>query len=190
MWGHGGTYQAWTDYLGRWARGESVAGLALPPLGRDDYHQDTWVRLTNQLTTALGRRLQDWADALVRALSAEADEFAAARALVQARSGLRAVRELAGHPSLTPELRTRLLQAVDGQVADLTRQLEGQLDRLARTGADPRWIEARRRTLRDNPLTGGAAPGAGPKEGAPVAPAPDPWAYDPTAAPRRRIITD
>ncbi|WP_406347117.1 hypothetical protein [Streptomyces sp. NBC_00648] len=182
MWGHGGNYQTWTDHLTRWSRGERTDGRALPALARGDYHQDTWVRLTDQLTRALGTRMQGWADDLTRALNAEQDEFAAARALVQARSGLHAVRALAGHPSLTPELRTRLLKLVDGQIADLQRQLETQLDRLARTGADPRWIEGRRRTLRDNPLTGGAAPGA--TEG------PQPWAYDPTATPRRRIVTD
>lgn len=102
MWGHGGNYQTWADHLARWSRGEQTDGRALPALTRGDYHQDTWVRLTDQLTRALGTRMQGWADDLTRALNAEQDEFAAARALVQARSGLHAVRALAGHPRSRP----------------------------------------------------------------------------------------
>ncbi|MFD3554741.1 hypothetical protein ACFWWA_22020 [Streptomyces goshikiensis] len=193
FWGHGGDYQTWTDYLARWA-GEGGAGTAaeaarLPRLRPEDYHHETWVRFVNQLTGAVSHRLQAWADSLTATLAeAAADEFAAGRALVQSRTGLDTVRALASHPSLPEDLRNQLRTMVDGQIENLQRQLEDQLTRAVRGGADPKWAEERRRTLRDNPLTT-AAKAAGAGGAAPPAPGGG-WSYDPARPARRRVITD
>ena len=54
----------------------------------------------------------------------------------------------------------------------------------AANGSDPRWVEQRRRTLRDNALTATLMPSV---PGA----ADDPWARTHAAdRPRRRVITD
>ncbi|MFF5443909.1 hypothetical protein [Streptomyces sp. NPDC012888] len=182
FWGHGGTYQTWADHLRRWAEEADTAAADLPVLRPEDYHQDTWVRFTELITAALDRRLRAWGHRLTTALTEAADEFAVGRALVQARPGLAAVRALAAHPSLPADLRERLSGIVDRQIADLQRQLEDQLDREARAGADPRSVGARRRTYRENPLTAAAGPAA--------PPAPPAWSYDPAAPARRRIVTD
>ncbi|MFD9269858.1 hypothetical protein ACFWB1_24940 [Streptomyces goshikiensis] len=193
LWGHGGAYQTWTEYLARWAEeggaGTAAAAARLPRLRPEDYHHETWVRLVNQLTGAVGHRLQAWADSLTAALAeAAADEFAAGRALVQSRTGLDTVRALASHPSLPDDLRTQLRTLVDGQIENLQRQLEEQLTRAVRGGADPTWAEERRRTLRDNPLTT-VAGAAGAGSAAPPAPGGG-WSYDPATPARRRVITD
>lgn len=193
LWGHGGAYQTWTEYLARWAEeggaGTAAAAARLPRLRPEDYHHETWVRLVNQLTGAVGHRLQAWADSLTAALAeAAGDEFAAGRALVQSRTGLDTVRALASHASLPEDLRTQLRTLVDGQIENLQRQLEDQLTRAVRGGADPTWAEERRRTLRDNPLTT-VAGAAGAGSAAPPAPGGG-WSYDPATPARRRVITD
>ncbi|MCX5380687.1 hypothetical protein [Streptomyces sp. NBC_00091] len=178
MWGHGGDHQIWTRYLREWAvnggAATAEAAARLPGLRPEDYHPDTWARFARQLTDALDRRLRSWAGSLTTALDEARDEFDAGRALVQARTGLDAVRALAGHPALPQELRGQLGELVEGQITGVQAQLEAALDGAERAGADPRLTEARRRTLRENPLT---TPGAG-------------WSYDPAAPARRRIITD
>ncbi|MDX2388811.1 hypothetical protein ACWGHM_03020 [Streptomyces sp. NPDC054904] len=194
LWGHGGAYQTWTQYLRDWSNGGAAAtaeaAARLPTLRPDDYHQDTWARFSQHLTDAFDRRLRDWAKALTAALEAARDEFEAGRALVQARTGLDAVRALAAHPALPEDLRERLAELVEGQITGFQEQLEASLDRAARGGSDPRLLEDRRRTVRENPLTT-AGPGTpGPGKGRP-APAPgEGWSYDPAAPARRRIITD
>lgn len=202
-WGHGGPYETWVEFLRRWAAEEPVAPGALPPLADDRFPAETWERLAEHLSRALDTRLTTWADRLVAALLAASDEFSAGRALAQARNGLRAVRAVAAHPGLPETTRTRLTDMVDGQIRDLQDQLERSLDlAAAENGSDPRWVEQRRRTFRDNPLTaalpaGPPAPGKAAARGkadpnaVPIPdPDPDPWAVDPAARPRRRVITD
>lgn len=190
MWGHGGAYQTWTRFLRDWgahggaATAEAAAGL--PALRPEDFHPETWARFSGELTDALDRRLRGWAAALTAALEAAGDEFDAGRALAQARTGLDAVRALAAHRGLPQDLREQLGQLVEGHIAGFQRQLEAALDGALRGGADPRLVEARRRTLRENPLTATGAGGAPAPDRAPG----DGWSYDPAAPARRRIITD
>ncbi|MEV3987811.1 hypothetical protein AB0J57_02770 [Streptomyces sp. NPDC049837] len=199
LWGHGGAYQEWVGFLRRWAAFEPVDPGALPPVEEGRYDGDTMARLTTHLTQALGTRLQAWADSLVRAMEGADDEFSAGRALTQARAGLQSIRLLARHPGLPERLREQLTELVDRQVPELQAQLERNLEETARAeGADAYWVEQRRRTLRDNSLTGvlaqdPAAPSSPAPPSSPSAPARPPadaWAYDPAAAPRRRVITD
>ncbi|MFI2612156.1 hypothetical protein [Kitasatospora sp. NPDC018619] len=178
--GSGGSYRAWADFLERWADGGPEDGSALPPLVLADFPEDARERFRVRVTDALTRRLQGWSDALTAALNAAPDEFGAGRVLAQARTGLRAVRALAGHPGLDEEFRTRLAEVVDTRIRRCQADLEHELDRLAALDADPAWLEQRRRTLRDNPLTTVI------DEAAPAAR--DGWSYDPAAAPRRRIV--
>jgi hypothetical protein len=192
-WGHGGPYETWVEFLRRWAAEEPVDPGALPPLAQEHFPGETWERLLLHLGEALDTRLRSWSERLVEAMLVASDEFSAGRALTQARTGLRTVRAVAGHPGLPESTRTRLAELVDGQITDLQDQLERNLDGLAaRTGADPRWVEQRRRTLRDNRLTAvlaGQQPPP-PAVGTSTPAAPDPWSHDPTARPRRRVVTD
>ncbi|MFG2616686.1 hypothetical protein ACGFXC_03620 [Streptomyces sp. NPDC048507] len=219
MWGHGGAYQTWTQFLRDWAGNgagaTTEAAARLPALRPEDYPPHTWARFAEQLTTALDLRLRAWGRSLNAALAAARDEFDVGRALVQARTGLDAVRALAAHPGLPDALREQVSELVEKHVRTFRNQLEDQLDREARAGADPGVIEARRRTVRENPLTtpgrGGDEPAGQPRSGRrrpgarrrddPDGPGPDGtgpdrparaegWAYDPAAPARRRIITD
>ncbi|MFJ3876181.1 hypothetical protein ACIPW5_01825 [Streptomyces sp. NPDC090077] len=193
-WGHGGAYQTWTRFLRDWgAHGGAAtaeAAARLPVLRPEDFHCETWARFSGEFTEALDRRLRDWAAALTAALDAAGDEFAAGRALAQARTGLDAVRALTAHPALPPDLRARLRELTEGHIAGFQRQLEAALDGALRSGADPRAVEARRRTLRDNPLTAPGPGGAPAPDRAPGRAPGDGWAYDPAAPARRRIVTD
>ncbi|MDT0445438.1 hypothetical protein [Streptomyces johnsoniae] len=183
LWGSGGAYQAWADHLERWARGEQPAPGQLPALAPADFSAETWQRLAARLTAALSAGLQTWADALTAAVSADNDdEFAVGRALAQARHGLRGIRALAGHPGLPGDMRARLIQLVDGQVAKAQQDLERMVRRDAAAATDPHRIEARLRTLRDNSLTAVLAEDAGRQPDAAG------WDYDPAAPPRRRVV--
>lgn len=217
LWGDGGAYGAWVEFLRRWAAAEPVDPAGLPALDQERFAGETWVRLSTHLTGALSTRLQDWADRLSRALAAAADEFSAGRELTQARVGLQRIRAVAGHPGLPPGVREQLSNMVDGQIENVQVQLEQSLDDLARGGLDPRRVEERRRTLRENPLTqvltgppppqnppppktppsrapGSRAPGSrapGSRATAPPQPPPaDPWSTLPSDRPHRRVITD
>jgi len=183
-WGHGGPYETWVDFLRRWAAEENPDLDALPPLAQDDFPGETWERFALHLGEALDLRLKSWAGRLTEALLAAPDEFSAGRELAQARAGLLTVRAVAGHPGLPESHRRRFRELVDGQIKDLQQQLERRLDDLAAAnGSDPRWVERRRRTLRDNALTATLTPSA--------AGSADPWARTHTAdRPRRRVITD
>ncbi|MFJ9813710.1 hypothetical protein ACIRU3_00315 [Streptomyces sp. NPDC101151] len=178
LWGDGGPYQAWVGFLHRWAALEPADPAVLPVLAEEQYDSDTWVRLTEHLTGALSARLVTWAEHLVRALGESRDEFSYGRELAQARTGLHSVRALAAHPGLPESLRTALTELVDNQITEVQAQLERNLDAETRRGTDPRLVERRRRTLRDNALTATFT----------VRPAQDAWAYDPAAPPRRRIV--
>ncbi|MFI9602038.1 hypothetical protein ACIHCX_19690 [Streptomyces sp. NPDC052043] len=192
-WGHGGPYETWVEFLRRWAAEEAVHPGALPALAQEHFPGETWERLVLHLGDALDTRLKAWAERLLQAMLAAPDEFSAGRALAQARTELQTVRALAGHPGLPESTRTSTTELVDAQITDLQDQLERNLNRLAAQGSDPRWVDRRRRTLRDNPLTAlltgqPAASGASAPTGAvPVA---DPWAHVPADRPRRRVITD
>ncbi|RYJ24218.1 hypothetical protein CU044_5066 [Streptomyces sp. L-9-10] len=165
LWAHGGTYETWAAFLTEWAAGTDAAagtegasgvrsdGAGLPALRQEDFAADTWDRLRLRLTDALSARLQLCADALAGALREAADEFSVGRALAQARSGLHPVRALANHPGLPEDLRPQLLKMVDDATRSLQQDLERAVESMVSEGGDPRHVEARRRTLRDNPLT-------------------------------------
>ncbi|MGW7077261.1 hypothetical protein ACWGH2_18680 [Streptomyces sp. NPDC054871] len=187
MWGDGGAYQAWVQFLRRWAEFEDVDPAVLPAIAEEQYDGATVQRLTDHLGGALDRRLKAWAEKLVMAMASTRDPFSYGRELAQARAGLQTVRAMAGHPGLPQKLHTAMTELVDRQIPQLQEQLEGFLDDQLRRGGDPRHIEELRRTLRDNALTGVLAQGPPPPA---TSAAPDPWAYDPAAAPRRRVIPD
>ncbi|MGW5868156.1 hypothetical protein ACWFRJ_39095 [Streptomyces sp. NPDC055239] len=187
LWGDGGAYGAWVEFLRRWAEFEDVDPAALPAITEEQYDGATVQRLTVHLGGALDRRLKSWAGKLTLAMGSAHDEFSFGRELAQARAGLQSVRALAGHPGLPEKLRTAMTDLVDRQIPQLQDQLERFIDDAVRQGGDPRGLEERRRTLRDNALTGVLAQGPPPPA---ARTAPDPWAYDPAAAPRRRVIPD
>jgi hypothetical protein len=181
MWVTGGAYQAWAEFLQRWGAGEQADPAVLPRLVPADFAGDSWERLMNRITDALSRRLLAWSETLARELPAARDEFAAARALNHARWALPPIRALAAAPGLPEEARARLVELVDNQIGSVQRQLDEQVQRLRRAGVPSSAVEARLRTIRENPLTavtgGPHVTGGG-------------WAADPTAAPRRRVIFD
>ena len=184
MWGGGGHYNAWAALLDRWAAGEQADPATLPALRQEDLSGDGWERLTNRLTGALDQRMTAWAEALARAVSGAGDEFSRARALAQARNGLRPIRALAVHPGLPATLTAQLATLVDSQIRAVQDQLERQADRMRRAGARPAQVEASLRTVRDNSLVVAVAE-------APTDPGyakTDSWYVDPTAPTRRRIV--
>ncbi|MCL7380913.1 hypothetical protein [Streptomyces sp. 35G-GA-8] len=185
LWAHGGTYETWAAFLTEWAAGGRSDGAGLPALRQEDFAADTWDRLRLRLTDALSGRLQRCADALAAALGETADEFSVGRALEQARSGLHPVRALANHPALPEDLRPRLLKMVDDATCSLQQDLERAVEGMVAEGGDPRRVEARRRTVRDNPLT--AVTSAPPPVPAGEPAATGGWSYDPTATGRRRV---
>jgi hypothetical protein len=180
----GGSYQAWADYLEGWAAGRTD-GRPPPALAGEDLPADIWQRLLVRIRDAVNLRLQNWADAMVAAVSAAPDEFSAGRALAQARAGLREIRALVAHPSLPDDFSTRLLKSVDDEARSLQSAIETELDRAVAGGEDPRWVEARRRTVRDNRLTAVLDEEAR----SPARDAPPAWSYDPAGG-RRRVIGD
>ena len=50
LWGSGGGYQIWVDFLRQWSAGEQVDPSTLPAIDLQDLTADAWERLTNQLT--------------------------------------------------------------------------------------------------------------------------------------------
>jgi hypothetical protein len=187
LWGDGGAYQTWVELLRRWAEFDDVDPALLPSIGEEQYDGATVQRLTAHLGSALDRRFKSWAEKLTLAMGTARDEFSFGRELAQARAGLQSIRALAAHPGLPEKLRTAMTELVDRQIPQLQDQLEQYVDDAVRRGGDPRALEERRRTLRDNALTGVLAQGPPPPA---TGAAPDPWAYDPAAAPRRRVIPD
>ncbi len=181
MWVTGGHYQTWASFLERWTTGERIDPAGLPRLTPEDLAGDSWQRLVDRITAALDKRLTTWTETLSRELSAARDEFTAARALNHARWGLPPIRELAAAPGLPEELRARLIDLVDTQVASVQKQIDDQVQRLRSAGVPNAAVEARLRTVRDNPLTAVVRAPHVTGEG---------WAGDPTATPRRRVILD
>jgi hypothetical protein len=181
MWLTGGTYQSWADFLDRWATGDDAGFEQLPKIEVEELNAETLVRLADRITTVMSTRMRDWADRLTRAMAAESGEFGVARALTQARAGLRSVRRLAAHPALPDELRTRFTEMVDRQISSTQDQLETDLTRMASAGVSARQVEARRRTIRDNRLTAVLGEPA-------VARVESAWSNDSAAPSRRQII--
>jgi len=179
MWGGGGGhYDIWAAFLERWAAGEDADASGLPPLAPEAFTGDTWERLVNRINQAISRRLQAWAAALGRAMGDARDEFGVARALTQARDGLRTIRGLAAHPHLPPDLTARLTDLVNSQIRASQEAIERSVETMRRAGADCGAVEARLRTIRDNSLLGAVS-------GPATSPA---WAVDPSAPSRRRVI--
>jgi hypothetical protein len=181
MWGSGGAYREWAEFLERWAAGEAADPATLPALTPADFAGDSWARLTERITGALDRRLVAWGETLTRELAGARDEFAAARALNHARWGLPPIRALASAPAIPPELRDRLTGLVDSQIEAAQRQLDESAQRLRRDNVPRGAAEARLRTIRDNPLTvvtaGPHTTGAG-------------WDAGPVDRPRRRVLLE
>jgi hypothetical protein len=186
MWGGGGRYEDWASFLGRWGAGEQLDPSTLPPLAQADFTGESWERLAARLTDALSRRLRAWADTLTRGIAEARDEFGAARALANARGGLGPIRALAGHGGLPADLAGRLVEAVDGQVRSAQESLEEQVRRMRRGGVTRDAVEARLRTIRDNPLT------AASRQPPPSEPAgrTDAWYIDPSVPARRRVMVN
>ncbi|MET7806639.1 hypothetical protein [Micromonospora chersina] len=176
----GSGYQEWATFLEQWRAGRPVDSRTLPPLAEQDYPGDSWVRLVRRITEALQDRLQAWVDALVRAVAEARDEFEVGRALTQARQGLVTIRGVAGHPGLPEALSRQLRDAVDEQIRSLQQALADGAEAARRDSADDRLIQARLRTIRDNPIdvTSRSACALG-----------DGWATDPNRPTRRRIMT-
>jgi hypothetical protein len=190
MWGGGGAYNAWVAFLDRWAAGELVDPAGLPALHDGLFSGDGMARVTNRLTDAVSDRMRLWADRLTRAIGDARDEFSIARALTQARDGLRAVRVLTCHPGLPADLSTGLIDLVDRQVRAMQTSLEEQVERLRQGGAPRHQVEARLRTMRDNALTAVLAEPAGPPGPSATSVPPPGWAADPAAQSRRRVIVN
>ena len=181
MYVQGGQYAAWAEFLDHWAAGQSLDPATLPALEPADFHPDGWERLSGRIFDALVQRMRTWSETLTRELGT-ADEFGAARALNHARWSLVPIRALAGAQALPEEVRAKLTEMVDTQIRNGQRQLDESVERLRRTGAPRAAVEARLRTIRDNPLTavtGQSAHLTG-----------DAWAADPLATPRRRVLVD
>jgi hypothetical protein len=185
MWVRGGLYDEWARFLDRWAQGDDGGMGSLPTLDPDLLRADTLDRLVQRITDGMSVRLQDWADRLTGDLARAGDEFSVGRSLAQARTGLRSVRLLAQHPGLPAELRLRLVELVDRQVVSFQESLEDQTCREAGFG-NRAEVEARRRALRENPLTAvlQEAPAVGDPQPR------DDWFVDPTRRPTRRVVTD
>ena len=188
MWGDGGAYGAWAAHLERWQAGLAAVEGELPTLAQEDFAPQTWVRLTNRIIDALNARMKLWSAALTTDLGQSRTEFSAGRALDQARIGLVSLLRLADHPGLPRDLREQLRGLIEQQINSVQRSLEESLERQARSGGHREAVEARRRTLRDNALT--SVLSAPPTATASVPPSIDPWAYDPTAPPRRTLAVD
>ncbi|MHB9859415.1 hypothetical protein [Streptomyces sp. YIM S03343] len=187
LWGDGGAYQTWVGFLRAWAAFEPVDPEALPRLEQEQFEADTWVRLSTHVIAAFTARLARWSEGLVRALNEARDEFSFGRELAQARTGLRSVRALAAHPGLPESLRTELGKLIDEQIPRIQAQLEQSLEHEARRGANARFVEQRRRTLRDNALTAVLTTPPDPASAPPA----DPWAsYTPGTPSRRRVLPD
>ncbi|MFC8230554.1 hypothetical protein [Streptomyces sp. NPDC057287] len=216
FWGDGGPYETWVGALRTWQRGEPVDLAALPALEREQFTADTWARLTRHILTAVDVRLKDWARRFQQAFDQAPDEFSAGRELTQAREGLRAIRALAGHAGLPPDIRTPVGELCDRHIRSVQEQLEHSLTVAARDGGDPDRLDQRLRTVRDNALTavvvdppplpsarrarftalrrslGRERSGPGRREvrPAPGPPSAGPWATDADEGPRRRIMPD
>lgn len=152
MWGHGGLYGDWCDYLQRWATALRALDERPPALAREDFDSDTWVRLMVRIQDAVNVRLSRWSDGLLRHLGEARDEFSWGRALSQARDGLRTILALCDLDELPSEVRDSLSAQIKGVITSSQQQLEDDAQRDLR-GSNARDAEMRLRQLRRNPLT-------------------------------------
>lgn len=157
MWGYGGAYSDWADFLERWAVAEQMLTDRPPALDPDDFDGPTWTRLMLRIQDAVNTKLGRWSDALVRQLGEATDEFSWGRALAQSRVGLRTILGLASMPELPTEVRDRLRAQFDGTIRATQTTLEDSAQRDLR-GPRARDAEMRLRQLRQNPLTGALSP--------------------------------
>ncbi|MGW5580233.1 hypothetical protein [Micromonospora chokoriensis] len=178
---NGSGYQAWVTFLDQWRAGQANDASGLPLLAEDDYPADSWARLIRRLRGALASRLQAWAEGLLRAMAEARDEFEVARALTQSRQGLAVIRAVAAHPGLPHELSRHLVEAIDEEIRSAQQALMENIESARRAGVDDRIIQARLRTLRDNPISVIASP---------ALLRVDAWACDPSRPSRRQILID
>ena len=153
MWLTGGVYQQWADFLDRWAVGQAEATAALPAVDPATLTADTMSRLSARLSSALQARVDRWSAAFTADWQRARDDFDAARALTQARTGLRSLRALTAHPGLPLDVQKLLSDSIDRTISDLQTQLERGLDRQAAASLDRTAVERLRRVLRENALT-------------------------------------
>ena len=152
MWGHGGRYADWAEFLEGWARGGIGMERVPGELVQEDFDSATWQRLLARVQNAVEARTTSWSSALSAALGAASDEFSMGRALTQSRSGLCALRDLASVPGLPGDLRQQLGSQIDGQIRSLQQNLEDQASHLRAAGQFA-LAETYLRAIRDNKLT-------------------------------------
>jgi hypothetical protein len=158
MWGYGGAYSDWGDFLERWAFANQPLADRPPALDPEDFDGPTWTRLMTRIQDAVNTRLGRWSDSLVRQLNEATDEFSWGRALTHARVGLRTLLGLASMPELPKEVRDRLGAQLEGAITATQKTLEDAAHRDLR-GPQARDAEMRLRQLRQNPLSGAFNPG-------------------------------
>jgi hypothetical protein len=151
MWGDGGHYGAWADYLERWTESGQRPSERPPALDRGDFDSATWARLMLRIQDALNTKLQRWSDALVRHMGEARDEFTWGRALSQAREGLRSIIGLGLLPELPEEIRDQLRKQIEGTISSTQQTLEDDAQRDLR-GPYANDAEIRLRQLHANPL--------------------------------------
>ena len=191
MWGDGGAYATWTTYVARWGADLGVSDEHLPTLGQEDFAPQTWVRLTNHIIDAINARLRLCTTALTTDMASARSEFAVGQALVRARTGLASVLRLASHPSLPEDLRGRLRGMVEQQIVSVQQSLQQDGDGLERSGWRRADADARRSTIKNNPLTGVLTSAMAAPQAAPgAADAPPAWAPDPGRRPQRQLFVD
>lgn len=187
MWGDEGAYGTWASYLDVWQKDLQPHDQVLPRLEQRDFTTDTWTRLVNRIFDAIGGRLRLWSDAFSQSMSRADSEFGVGVALTQARVGLAAILALADHPSLPDDLRLQLREVVERQIRSAQSQLEQQLDRMQQSGSPRSVVDARRRTVRDNPLDAVLAAGW---QATQMAPAAVSSQVDLTKRPKRTFAID
>jgi hypothetical protein len=190
VWGDGGPYATWTTYVARWGADLRVGDEPLPTLASEDFAPETWVRLTNHILDAINARLRLCTTSLTNDMASARTELGVGQALIRVRTGLASVLRLAGSPSLPEDLRGQLRGMVEQQIVSLQHSLQQQADDMYRQGAPRAQVDARRRTIKDTPLTGVLTSETAVPQSAPTDVAPPVWAPDPGRCPQRRLFVD
>jgi hypothetical protein len=191
VWGDGGAYATWTTYVARWGADLGVGDERLPVLGAEDFAPQTWVRLTNHILDAINARLRLCTTALTNDMASARTELGVGQALVRARTGLASVLRLASSPSLPEDLRGQLRGLVEQQIVSVQQSLQQDGDSLERSGWRRVDADARRRTIKENPLTGVLTSAMAAPQPAPgTAVTPPAWAPDPGRRPQRQLFVD
>jgi hypothetical protein len=79
---------------------------------------------------------------------------------------------------------------VEQQIVSLQHSLQQQADDMYRQGAPRAQVDARRRTIKDTPLTGVLTSEMAVPQSAPTDAAPPAWAPDPGRRPQRQLFVD